>query len=1014
MKKLFIISVLCLLNYVVFAQGLPEAMILPDFVQPTPEVSALLKADNLSVNNSTGSPNINIPIGTLAVNGIKLPINLSYNSTGIKVDEYSSMVGTGWNCSYGGVVSRTIFGRPDEAREGSPYPTNLSNPNFSNQNAALLNFLKNHPDAESDIFSFSFINYSGKFILDSNLQTVIPLSNYNVIIKPISTNFSDGFIITTEDGSTYRFDEAETSKSRNPMGTGCPKSYDASDNKTSWYLTKITAPNKRSYMNFTYLTQNILFEQSISQYISKCISTQNHVGGGGNCPSGPALALNSETFYTCVTRQLVSSKFISKIITSAGDTAAFYYDSSPRLDLDSAKRLSQVRITNRNGLIVKQATLFGSYNNGNGTSSHTNSNKRLYLDSIRFDNIGDTINSLGYVFEYLDKSGVSARLTFAQDLYGYSNGLTSNLSLLPVLPSTDINYSTFNNGTGATSVTFGNRSIDSTYAKKGLLNKIIYPTGGYDSIIYKANRYYNGSFDTLAGGSSVASIQSYSFNQKALDRSFSYLDTSNHSSTFLLNNLSNCSDRSTISKDGYSCNPCPPGCFPLTYTVGPSYTIANVSSNLVAPITTLGSQHAYHRNVLVKTIGNTDNGYTEHHYSFFAGGNLLPQDILGNKILAAPLQVVNDVEWGEDLTKIYRYDTATSSYRLQKSVTNYLSMHNFQSYHNFVVKRNFVPYYTNSPPASYEFDPFDVTKYAINRYDIHADSTKEVTYDNNNDSFIVKTTTEYANSLHSYPTKQIVYNPDGDILETRKLYPLDGSASVLTYRNIVAPVLEEKKYKNSTLLSTITNTYNDWFNDSTVVVLQRSEYKEQTNSLPVHINYINYDTLANVLEIAKDSSAHRSYLWGYKKQLPIAMATNAVTNEIFYTSFEEVDGTNDASAKTGSKSHSGSYSVSFSLPNGKSYLLTYWSWDGTKWVYYETAYTGSTTISATYKLDEVRVFPVDAQMITFTYEPMLGMTSQCDVRNQVSYYEYDALNRMKLIRDEDGRILKLFDYKYQQ
>ena len=184
--------------------------------------------------------------------------------------------------------------------------------------------------------------------------------------------------------------------------------------------------------------------------------------------------------------------------------------------------------------------------------------------------------------------------------------------------------------------------------------------------------------------------------------------------------------------------------------------------------------------------------------------------------------------------------------------------------------------------------------------------------------------------------------------------------------------------------------------------------------MPAHINYINYDTLANVLEIAKDSGVHKSYLWGYKKQLPIAAATNAAANEIFYTSFEEVDGTTDAVAKTGGKSHSGNYSVSFSLPNGKSYVLTYWSWDGTKWVYYETAYTGSTTITATYKLDEVRVFPVDAQMVTFTYEPMLGVMSQCDVRNQVSYYEYDALNRLKLIRDEDGRILKLFDYKYQQ
>lgn len=1004
MKKIFIIPVLWLWYAEAFAQ-LPESMKLPDFVQPTPEVSSLLKADNLSVNNATGSPNIKIAIGTLVVNSIKLPINLSYNSTGIRVDEYSSMVGTGWNCSSGGVVSRTVFDKPDEYRSGSSYPTNLSNPNFSNQNAALLSFLKDHPDAESDIFNFSFLNYSGKFILDSNLQTIIPLSNYNVVITPISGNFNNGFQIVTDDGTTYLFTEAETSKSRNPMGTGCPKSYEALDYKTSWYLSKITAPNKRSYMNFTYLTHNILFEQSISQYLSKCIATDNYPGA---CGGGPANTLNSQTFYTCVSRQLVSSKFISTIVTSAGDTAAFYYDSSPRQDLDSAKRLSQVRITNRNGLVVKQATLYGSYNSGNGSSGNTNSNKRLYLDSMKLDNIGDTLNSIPYKFEYLDKSGVSARLTYMQDLYGFSNGKSSNTSLIPQLPTTDMNYPYF--GTTNTLLTYADRSIDTVYAMKGLLNKIIYPTGGYDSVIYRPNRYYNGSNDSLIGGSSVTSIQSYSFGQKVLERSFIYKDSNNHATTFLITGLNRCSDQTTISKDGLDCNG--------VICEGPAYTIAHVSSNLQVPLTTSGSQHAYHRSVIEKTVSSTDNGYSEHHYMFFNGGNLGPYDIAighNNKILSAPLQVVNDVVLGEDWTKIYRYDVATSSYKLQKSTTNYLFMHNFLSYYNYVVKRNFLAWQNGNPPiVPCEFDPYDVTKYAINKYDVYTDSTIEITYDNNNDSFIVKTVNEYANSLHSYPTKQIVYAPDGDVLETRKAYPLDGSASVLTYRNIVAPVLEEKKYKNSTLLSTITNTYDDWFNDSTVIVLQQTEYKEQTNSMPAHINYINYDTLANVLEIAKDSGVHKSYIWGYKKQLPIAAATNAAANEIFHTSFEEVDGTTDAVAKTGGKSHSGNYSVSFSLPNGKSYLLTYWSWDGSKWVYYETAYTGSTTIPATYKLDEVRIFPIDAQMVTFTYEPMQGMTSQCDVRNQVTYYEYDALNRLKLIRDEDGRILKLFDYKYQQ
>jgi len=63
--------------------------------------------------------------------------------------------------------------------------------------------------------------------------------------------------------------------------------------------------------------------------------------------------------------------------------------------------------------------------------------------------------------------------------------------------------------------------------------------------------------------------------------------------------------------------------------------------------------------------------------------------------------------------------------------------------------------------------------------------------------------------------------------------------------------------------------------------------------------------------------------------------------------------------------------------------------------------------------DDVRIYPSDAQMTTCTYEPLIGMTSQCDVNNKFGYYEYDGLGRLKLIKDQDGNILKTFDYNYK-
>jgi YD repeat-containing protein len=73
----------------------------------------------------------------------------------------------------------------------------------------------------------------------------------------------------------------------------------------------------------------------------------------------------------------------------------------------------------------------------------------------------------------------------------------------------------------------------------------------------------------------------------------------------------------------------------------------------------------------------------------------------------------------------------------------------------------------------------------------------------------------------------------------------------------------------------------------------------------------------------------------------------------------------------------------------------------------DVSVTGSGTI------DELRLYPVKAQMTTFSYKPLIGVGSQSDPNNRVTYYEYDWLGRLKLIRDQDRKILKTLDYQFQ-
>src|SRR5690606_30496374 len=56
-------------------------------------------------------------------------------------------------------------------------------------------------------------------------------------------------------------------------------------------------------------------------------------------------------------------------------------------------------------------------------------------------------------------------------------------------------------------------------------------------------------------------------------------------------------------------------------------------------------------------------------------------------------------------------------------------------------------------------------------------------------------------------------------------------------------------------------------------------------------------------------------------------------------------------------------------------------------------------------LDEVRLYPAGAQMVTATFKPLFGIGSLCDASNYITYTEYDALGRKTIVRDMRGNII---------
>lgn len=199
----------------------------------------------------------------------------------------------------------------------------------------------------------------------------------------------------------------------------------------------------------------------------------------------------------------------------------------------------------------------------------------------------------------------------------------------------------------------------------------------------------------------------------------------------------------------------------------------------------------------------------------------------------------------------------------------------------------------------------------------------------------------------------------------------------------------------------------------------------------------------NILQQKKSNAAATAYIWDHEDLYPIAQVTNASFNDIAFTSFESTGTGNwnysgipiaDAYAVTGYKSYgltSGTPVSKTGLNTGKVYVLSYWA-KGTGgenisghlatavrtykgWTNYVVEITGTNTVTLTgaLQLDEVRLYPKDSQMSSYTYELLLGLTSATDAKGMTTYYEYDNFQRLKYIKDQDGNIVKSYDYHYK-
>jgi len=190
-------------------------------------------------------------------------------------------------------------------------------------------------------------------------------------------------------------------------------------------------------------------------------------------------------------------------------------------------------------------------------------------------------------------------------------------------------------------------------------------------------------------------------------------------------------------------------------------------------------------------------------------------------------------------------------------------------------------------------------------------------------------------------------------------------------RNIINPVLEQKVYNirgsTETNIKTINTNFKQFY--SGIIKPEKFEtlYFIHTND-KITINN-DYNSAGNLITQWKQNDTKEVYLWGYGGQYIVAKIIN--TDYVTASSF-----------------------VNQALLDDPL----------------------STATQIRNELNKIRIGLTNTKALvtTFTYEPLIGMTSQTDPAGRTTYYEYDSFNRLKTIRDQDGKVIKTIDYQYQQ
>lgn len=528
------------------------------------------------VDSYTGAGQVAIPLTSVQSRELSVPIGLSYQGTGIRVDQFAGVVGLGWSLSTSYGITREVRGIPDDmkvqgiqgkfvkgwvtgnaaALVAAFQPANSGNA-INDQDADFQAITStfgvgNIVDTQPDLFHISLPGESPFSFFFKDSATIVTLPYVNNRILPSQdpeTGAFEAFTVITESGVKYTMNVAsytesytteESAAEWGPFVYSFYQPYERSlfpnqgyKYRSAWHLTKALSP-RGSWLQFEYIGNDV-GELESSRYWPGLVN-----------PFGLRPRGSSDSLYVVFDRRSNSTfQRLHRITSDTKEILEFNYGSRGYTD-----RLAQLQDIRHYIEHAGNKTLLKGFD-----FKYKSTTKMMFPKSPdepgHLDPIGDGgihwgriwLTSVSetngcevlppYEFEYygvdfdINASYLPERRLGDQDYWGFPIDIRTNfLNVYGFINHPKI-WTHFLNDERRYSMypipgmpyyflgnSGGDRRTSNEFVKTGSLQKMVTPLGGSTEIIWEAHTYFERDlgFDVVGGGLRVKTVKIRDYN----------------------------------------------------------------------------------------------------------------------------------------------------------------------------------------------------------------------------------------------------------------------------------------------------------------------------------------------------------------------------------------------------------------------------------------------------------------------------------------------------------------------